>query len=971
MFIQIKGFRSIQNLECELHHDSITLLSGPSGIGKSTLMNAILWCMYGTLRNVRKFGTKSGTCMVKMDLGDGFNITRSKSPELFQVNYKDRTLKDKEGQDFIHDLFGIQEKWISCCYLKQGSRNLFLESSSSDRLQLLYQICFHADQNPDHYIEKIEEQIQSYKLQFDTKNELLKHSLASYQKNLAEFKDKFGAHPKILDPETFTAIKNKVDDDSFLVALESKYKNAWTEKTQQENIRSILNDFKSSMPEYVYVAKNIMNRKEEILKLCCTKQNEPDISECQTKIDQLDRQRQERNLWIRQLDELKKDLPDYIEYLDLDSKDISRQEQDILEKIKQVESNQKRKILEDQFEQLHTKIENHLSLEQINQQIIDLEQKIEQSKVNQEQKRRLQNILSQIHDYDLWNKVTARYVSQEELENYMHREKVLNELGIGLDTSVEQIQKAIEKRKYLIQIQPFFQKYEDILTKELEIEKIDRCIQDLGKREDWISEKDLPSKMIEYQTSLSVLNCPSCFCKLRFENQKLIRHYDLQNLSSVDLGHLIEISKKRIELKKQLQMIESSFNSTMIQFEKELAENNLSIHDLSSFPKLESSELEQIYHEVNLLESIPPPTEPLLPLIHKKWEAKQIESSILEINIDHNDLEEKRNIMIEQRSNLKWYQKEVNSLRSQISLLPKYEENSIDNLMIERERCQLIQTKISKSRRIAELESKIKMHDHLDFEIEQWKQKITENKMLMEKINDAKKEWIQIEKIEQIRKLESKIKDFDDPDLIQQQIIEEKKCREEANTKLEMHYESIRLLKDKEEFRVQREQVVDLNHKWISISKIKMIATELEHKRMVSTLNTLSDFANEILTVLFDEPIRIEFSVYKTTKTQKSVKPCINYKILYKGNEIDSIDQLSGGEGDRVSLAVTCAMFRFSSFPFLLLDEFGSSLDLNNKENAIQALRLTIGSGPNGVSKSILCISHDTVEGIYDYHLKI
>jgi ABC-type molybdenum transport system ATPase subunit/photorepair protein PhrA len=63
-------------------------------------------------------------------------------------------------------------------------------------------------------------------------------------------------------------------------------------------------------------------------------------------------------------------------------------------------------------------------------------------------------------------------------------------------------------------------------------------------------------------------------------------------------------------------------------------------------------------------------------------------------------------------------------------------------------------------------------------------------------------------------------------------------------------------------------------------------------------------------------------------------------------------------------------LFRFTKFPFLLLDEFASSLDLNTKETAIKTLKTFLGVGINQ-SKSILCISHDTVEGIYDHTIRL
>ncbi len=48
---------------------------------------------------------------------------------------------------------------------------------------------------------------------------------------------------------------------------------------------------------------------------------------------------------------------------------------------------------------------------------------------------------------------------------------------------------------------------------------------------------------------------------------------------------------------------------------------------------------------------------------------------------------------------------------------------------------------------------------------------------------------------------------------------------------------------------------------------------------------------------------------------------------------------MSGGEGDRASLALTLALNRLSSCPLLMLDESIASLDLNMKEAAIRTIR--------------------------------
>jgi DNA repair exonuclease SbcCD ATPase subunit len=252
----------------------------------------------------------------------------------------------------------------------------------------------------------------------------------------------------------------------------------------------------------------------------------------------------------------------------------------------------------------------------------------------------------------------------------------------------------------------------------------------------------------------------------------------------------------------------------------------------------------------------------------------------------------------------------------------------------------------------------------------EWK-RIEEEK---KKSDEAKEKLKWIENAESIGEMDDKLKRmiWDDPKQIKNRILNLQSEIEEAKMKILKCEKAEELAQEKSRLEQQRILVIELSDRVSHISKLKMIANELEHKRMISILDTINDFANEILTILFDEPIKIEFMVYKKAKTNDKIKPSIVYKILYKGYEMDHVDQLSGGEGDRVSLAVTCALFHFSKFPFLLLDEFASSLDLNTKEMAIKSLKTFLGIGTlqdpesTGGSKGILCISHDTVEGIYD-----
>ena len=115
----------------------------------------------------------------------------------------------------------------------------------------------------------------------------------------------------------------------------------------------------------------------------------------------------------------------------------------------------------------------------------------------------------------------------------------------------------------------------------------------------------------------------------------------------------------------------------------------------------------------------------------------------------------------------------------------------------------------------------------------------------------------------------------------------------------------------------------------------------------------------DVLPLFFDEPINMMLQLYKVLKTNKQLKPGLNISIKYKGVEYDNINQLSGGEGDRISLALILSLNQVSNSPIILLDECISSLDGSLKESCVMAMKKMEG-------KTIICVDHEGVEGFYD-----
>jgi chromosome segregation ATPase len=156
-----------------------------------------------------------------------------------------------------------------------------------------------------------------------------------------------------------------------------------------------------------------------------------------------------------------------------------------------------------------------------------------------------------------------------------------------------------------------------------------------------------------------------------------------------------------------------------------------------------------------------------------------------------------------------------------------------------------------------------------------------------------------------------------------------------------------------------RQEVMKWNSDITTLQKLKQIAIDIECRQLEDTVNTINSAMAESLLSFFNEPISVTLKLYKTLKTKKCLKPGVNLSIKYKGTEYDAITQLSGGEGDRISLALIMALNSINSSPFLLLDECMTSFDSHLKEECIKTLKTL-------TNKIIICVDHGDIDGFYD-----
>ena len=158
MDINIVTFRRIRDYKFHFENGKITLICGSSGVGKTSILEAITWCLYGSTRDVDDpVGKKKAKVVINID---GYKIIRSKVKCVsIEVEYKNKRYKSKEAEAIIEDKFGPKILWYTSCYLQQDEKIPFLYATSNKaKLEMLNSIAF-TDVNPNKEIDLCNQKI--------------------------------------------------------------------------------------------------------------------------------------------------------------------------------------------------------------------------------------------------------------------------------------------------------------------------------------------------------------------------------------------------------------------------------------------------------------------------------------------------------------------------------------------------------------------------------------------------------------------------------------------------------------------------------------------------------------------------------------------------------------------------------------------------------------------------------------------
>lgn len=129
MKIRLVNFLCYSDTTFDFGNEGLTLISGPSGTGKTSILRGVFFALFGTGNKLQSYGKTSTRVELQFDK---ISIVRTKRPNRLVVN---DVHEDEAGQEIINRYFGNTYKTTG--YIQQSNLSSFILKSPNDKLEML------------------------------------------------------------------------------------------------------------------------------------------------------------------------------------------------------------------------------------------------------------------------------------------------------------------------------------------------------------------------------------------------------------------------------------------------------------------------------------------------------------------------------------------------------------------------------------------------------------------------------------------------------------------------------------------------------------------------------------------------------------------------------------------------------------------------------------------------------------------
>lgn len=943
MRITLKNFKIYKEKTVfNFPENKITLLHGNSGTGKSTILQAIYWCLFGSMQHVYNDNYKDDKTIVTIEMYENKNeeydlvIKRSKPPKIFKVEYKNQIFEDSSAEDFILRTFSSKDLWTCSSYMMQKKQTPLLTLSNLQKFELLYELTFgetEMTESPDFYIDKIEDELQKISSKLNLKiidcnsdEDLIKKLTETYKYDL----EIWGDYER--DEQEMQGICNElISVQEKKHDVNEKYKNLQDKKNEEKNILSTIDSFHSEINK-ITENKNYKENLENLLSFreLCKKSIKK--TELLNKLNKLYYNTEHDNIL---------DIDNYMSkliytkniYISLTEKKIDNIYSNILLQEKYNEYLEKKEEYEKKKNK-RQEYEKYLEMVNVVERYENMKEKEKWTENNKKYKKYLMkkeildNLLILKQEYEQNEKI-KKYLSLLQMEEWYKNEE--------------------NKKIYNI----YMGEYEKYVSEKKEYDKYVTLCQELSHITENIEE--IEKKIMNLEICKNEIYCPYCNKGVKYNNGKLIKGSEYV-YSQTEFDYLKDILIK-IKLKNNFvvtklpEIVEKpeknwidmkiKVNLSLKEIKEELKQYvNISIENYQEKNENEYYEIECEIQKIGILEKVEEK--------EKKWNE-----NIKDINISE---KEYMNILLSLEN--KVY--ECEKVEDFLQFIEKPKCNIDITRIVQKNECEILKEIESLKNRdtIKNIQKELleinisENHFFTKGDLENCERNIEEKNMLDRQYEHYKNEII---------KKKEKIIHIDENEILSLEKKLEKLSMVETELKqLKESGKNVLFLEKKIIlFQTKKEELHKLSTYESSLIELKKIINEVSTTSMNDVLYNINYLTNIYLQELFEDPISIKLDTHKELK-KKENKLQVNLKIDYRGVNYDNVEQLSGGENTRISFALTLSLAKTLSSPFLLLDECMSSLDSELKEKCLKILKRDFNDN------TIIHICHETVKGMHD-----